>query len=74
MSILIPRHHWPGGLERLTQRMAPLAAVELGATEVGSIVLYQSELRPGGPVYTPLHNSAFASVAGETHGSEQGHA
>jgi 2'-5' RNA ligase len=35
-------------------RRLPLPDVDLGSAHVGALVLYRSELRPSGPVYTPL--------------------
>ncbi|HEU0091659.1 MAG TPA: RNA 2',3'-cyclic phosphodiesterase [Vicinamibacteria bacterium] len=35
-------------------RRLPLPDVDLGSAQVGALVLYRSELRPSGSVYTPL--------------------
>jgi 2'-5' RNA ligase len=40
-----------------------LAPVELGATRIDTLVLFRSELRPGGAVYTPLVRLPLAGAA-----------
>ena len=44
----------PGGISELIQKIESLSESDLGEFEVREIVLFRSELKPGGAVYTPL--------------------
>jgi 2'-5' RNA ligase len=45
-------------------RRPPLPDVDLGSAHVGELVLYRSELRPSGSVYTPLAVFPLGGAAG----------
>jgi 2'-5' RNA ligase len=47
------------GWKQLEERLRAHAAAEFGASPVVSVVVYRSDLRPGGSVYTPLCTIPF---------------
>lgn len=52
-----------GGKNPLSEAVVKLAALELGGFEARELILYRSELRPGGAVYTRLHAAGFSEKA-----------
>jgi 2'-5' RNA ligase len=62
--LTVARARDPRGDTAFDRCAAALAAEELGATRVGEIVLYRSELSRTGPTYTKLHASPLAAPAG----------
>lgn len=62
--VTLGRVRSPRKADLLRAALAELAGSEFGRQTVTEVVLFQSELRPGGPVYTALARHPFAGAAG----------
>jgi 2'-5' RNA ligase len=47
-------------LQRLASVLESVKVGDLGAVRVDAVHLYQSDLRPGGPIYTRLYSARMS--------------
>ncbi len=52
----------PDGVRRFASVIAGSSALDFGSLRVGSVDLMRSELKPAGPVYSPIATFALAAV------------